>query len=491
MNIIIATTELVPYAKTGGLADITEFLPLEWQKFGQNPIIILPKYGFIDTDYWGFKPTNKILNIPISYWHEHPRLWQGFLPNSNVPVYLVEYDEYFNRPGIYGSPEEYPDNDRRFIFFCRAVMETAKVLNFHPDILHAHDFHAAFTLAFLKTHYKHDIQFARTAGVLTIHNLAYQGWFFPDRAMNLAGFSSKDFYPGCWFEQKGMLNAMKTGIMFADKITTVSQTYADEIRTPYYSEGLQESLNIRGGDLVGVLNGIDYTQWSPDKDEYLTHKYDIDSLDKKRNNKYALLEEFGISENDNRDIPLVGIVTRMTEQKGLDLVMDKIEPFIEHDQMKLIVLGSGDQKYVDYFNYLHSKYPKKCITYIGYNNNLAHKIYGSADFILIPSRFEPCGLTQMYALKYGTIPIVRQTGGLADTVSEYSSLSGFGNGFSFFNYNSDELAYAIRRGLDLYWSDIHWHLLQKNAMASDFSSGKTALEYLKVFKWALDKVRND
>lgn len=488
MNIIVASAEAAPYAKTGGLADITSSLAYQWSKYGQSPIIILPKYKTIDTNYYNFRPTYKVIYVPMAWWMEFAHLWEGTLPDSDIPVYLLENTDYYDRYGIYGEPTEYPDNDRRFIFYSRAIFEVAKALNFKPHIIHAHDFHAAFTMAFLKSHYRFDPLFSKTAGVYTIHNLAYQGWFDPERAMNLAGFGMKEFYPGCWFEHYGKVNAMKTGIMFADKITTVSPTYAKEIRNPYFSEGLQGVLNLRGADLIGILNGVDYNIWNPETDKYIFEKYSINELDKKIKNKQNLLKLIGLNNSDNPDLPLFGMVSRLTEQKGIDLLMAKLDDYLGSNLIRFVLLGSGESHYEDYFRGLGWRHSKNSVIHIGYNNALAHKIIASSDFILMPSRFEPCGLTQMYALKYGTIPIVRATGGLNDTVTEYIPHTGKGNGFVFLHYDVGDFDFAVNRALRIYNNEPHWNIIRKNAMSEDFSSSKTALEYLKVFKWALEKV---
>jgi starch synthase len=490
MNILLASAEVSPFAKTGGLADITSSLPKEWHKYGQSPVIIMPKFREIDVDKYGFIPTNLILYVPVGTWTEFARLWYGKLAGSDVPVYLVENNDYFDRDGLYGdSRGEYTDNDRRFLFFCRAVFEASKALNFSPDVIHAHDYHAAFTMAFLKSFYKYDPLFSRTAGVYTIHNLAYQGWFFPDRAMKFATYNPKEFYPGCWFEQGGMVNAMKTGIMFADKTTTVSPNYAKEIRIPYYSEGLQDVLNQRGGDLVGLVNGVYYDDWSPENDGHIYHKYSPETLGDKALNKYELLKSFGINEEDNPELPLIGMVTRLTEQKGIDLIISKIYDYMSNGSFRLILLGSGDSGYENFFRELSARFPTLALVTIGYDNTLSHRIIAGSDFLLMPSRFEPCGLTQMYAMKYGTIPIVRATGGLADTVHEYVPEYGSGTGFVFLHYYADDFDYAISRALRLYNHQPHWDLIRRNAMAENFSSANTAMEYLKVFKWALEKAR--
>lgn len=489
MNILLAASEVTPYAKAGGLADVTGAMPVEWAKFGQNSIVIMPKYGFIDTDHFGLRPTDLVLYVPMGNWVEFARLWEGKLPYSEVPIYFIENKDYFERPNIYGSPHEYADNDRRFIFLSRAVFEAAKALNFKPDILHAHDFHTAFSMAFLKSWYRYDPIFSITAGVYTIHNLAYQGWFDPKRAMEFTGFGMKEFYPGSWFELHGTVNAMKTGIMFADKITTVSPTYAEEIRNPYYGEGLEDVLNHKGEDLIGILNGAYYDEWNPESDPMIHFGYSSESIDKKRINKEIYLNGFGLTEDDDLDKPLIGMVSRLTGQKGIDLIREKMEEFIASGNFRFTLLGSGDYHHEEYFRNLAKKYPRDVLVSIGYNNHIAHRIMASSDFLVIPSRYEPCGLTQMYALKYGTVPIVRNTGGLADTVVEYNPEKGKGTGFVFLHYWGEDFAFALRRALRIYNKQPHWDIIRRNAMAENFSSAKSALEYLKAFKWALEKVR--
>lgn len=489
MNILLTSSEVYPFAKAGGLADITSSLPHEWEKHGENPIVIMPKYGFIDIYKFGIVPTDLTLVVPMGYWVEYARLWKGLLPNSNVPIYFIEHNHYFDRNGIYGDPNEYGDNDRRFIFLSRAIFAAAKALNFKPDIIHAHDFHTAFTMAFLRSFYKSDPLFSQTAGVYTIHNLAYQGKFNPEQAMNLSGFGMKEFYQGSWFEKYGSVNAMKTGIMFADKITTVSPTYAKEIRYQYYSEGLQDELNTRGADLIGVLNGVYYDEWNPEIDSMIYDKYSKDELQIKQSNKYKFLKEHGITEEDDYNLPLISMVSRLTDQKGIDLIIAKLEYYLENRMFRFALLGTGERKYTDFFQYIKWKFPKLSIINIGYNNTLSHRMFAASDFFLMPSRFEPCGLTQMYAMRYGTIPIARNTGGLADTISEYNSDTNKGNGFLFWQYNADDFAFSIKRALNIYNNFPHWDIIRQNAMDCNFSSDISAKEYLKVFNWALDSVR--
>ncbi len=485
MNIILITTELEPLAKSGGLADVTSYLPREWEKQGHNPIIIMPKYGFIDFSHLNLQNTLKSIPVPMGLVTEYAGLWKCKLPYSNVDIYLLENEEYFFRNGIYGDPNEFQDNDKRFTFLSRAAFEVAKAIDFTPDIIQAHDYHTAPSLAFLKIFYKNDPRFAKTAGIFTIHNLAFQGKFNPFRFMDFSGFGMKEFYLGSWFESDNMVNFMKIGIMFADKITTVSPTYSNEIRMPYYSEGMQEPLNIRGNDLIGILNGVNYDEWNPINDNYLSLKYSQNDFHSKFENKKSLLNDFGI--HNDLDIPLIGMVTRLSEQKGIDIIQQSLINYLENNKIRFVILGSGDKYYTDFFYYLRDRFPNNAIINIGYNTPLSHKIFASSDFMLIPSRFEPCGLTQMYALKYGTIPIVRHTGGLADTVFEYIPEQSLGNGIVFNNYSADDFEFALNRALSIYNHHPHWNNIRSNAMNSNYSSYKSAESYIQIFHWALEK----
>jgi starch synthase len=485
MNILTASFEVSPLAKTGGLADVVAALSIEWKKQGHNPIIIMPKYYFIDAELLHFVPTYKTLVVQMGYWQEYATLLKGKLPHSDVDVYLVEHNGYFGRDGIYGDPEAFLDNDKRFIFFSKAIFEAAKAIGFQPDVIHSHDYHTGYVQAFLKCYYRNDPFFAKTAGVFTIHNLAYQGRFAPEPTMLYSGFGMQSFYQGSWFEYYGDTNYMKTGIMFADKITTVSPTYSHEIRTEYFGEGLNGCLNVRGGDLVGILNGVDYSEWNPATDKRMLLNYDKNTLSTKQRLKMRFLEENGLA--NKAHLPLVGMVSRMTEQKGIDLLMYVLEDYLWNDKFVLAIVGSGDSHYQNYFNYIKSKYPNNSYVFIGYNEPLSHNIYGASDFLLVPSRFEPCGLTQMYAMKYGSLPIVRATGGLADTVREFVPSDKTGNGFVFWNYNALDFSFAINRALAVYYSGT-MNTARVNAMNEDFSSSKAAKLYIECFNWALEKV---
>lgn len=485
MKILVTAAEVAPYAKVGGLADMTAALPKAWRWAGHEVIVLLPLYGTIDTEAYGLTKTDHVIGVPFGGWTEYAALWEGTLPDSDVAVYFLDSHEYYGRPGIYGYHEGFQDNDRRFMFLCRATFEVARALNFQPDVIHAHDYHTAMTMPMLHVHYKADPLFANTAGVFTIHNMAYQGMFDPQRVLEFGEFGMKEFYTGSWFEHENVVNAMKAGILFADKVTTVSPTYAQEIRWTPEGMGLQGALQMRGADLIGVLNGIDETEWHPSVDKYLTVPYDVNTVDKKEINKQALLTEFGIAVDDpSRDLPLVGMVTRLTEQKGITLLQDCLEQFIAQQRMRFVMLGSGEKRFEDFFRYLAQQYPQLVLLGMGYNNELSHRIQGASDFYLMPSKFEPCGLTQMFALTYGTIPIVRATGGLADTVQHYDPVTFTGNGIRFNRFTSEDCANAIHEALRLYRREPHWTHLRKNAMSADHSATRSAREYIDVFTWA-------
>lgn len=490
MNILLLSAEVTPFAKAGGLGDVAASLPKAWEELGHTPIVIVPKYGHIDTGKYEIIPTDIVFSVPMGTWQEYGRLWQGTLPNSTVPVYFIQNQDYFDREGIYGNPDGFTDNDRRFLFLTRAAFEAARALQFKPDIVHAHDNHTAFAMAFLKSQYRSDPFFDRAAGVFTIHNMAYQGIYDPRRAMEFTGFGMKSFYKGSWFEQHGVVNSMKTGIMFADKITTVSPTYAQEIRWAKFGEGLQNSLNERGGDLIGVLNGVDYTEWDPENDSTIYETYSKSSLTLKQGNKRKFLLDCGLPESEaTQNIPLIGMVSRLTDQKGIELLEQTIENFLSYGLMRFCIIGSGERKYEDFLRYLARKFPRRALVQIGYNSGQSHRIIAASDFLLVPSRFEPCGLTQMYALKYGTIPIVRSTGGLADSVEEFNPTALTGNGFLFNAYQRKDFASAIRRALSVYSIQPYWNALRTNAMDCDYSAVRSGKTYIEVFNWAREAMR--
>ena len=488
MNILVVAAEVAPFAKVGGLADMTGALPRAWRSDGHEVAIMLPLYGSIDTAAYGIVRTDHLVTVPVGYWSEYAEIWQGTLPGTDVPVYFLRSAEYFDRQGIYGYHEGFEDNDRRYLFFCRAAFEATKVLGFQPDVIHAHDYHTAPCMPMLAMQYRHDPFFAKTAGVLTIHNMAFQGIFDPLRAMEFGGFPPSEFYPSSWFEHHGSFNAMKSGIMFADKVTTVSPTYAQEIRWTSEGMGLQGALQCRAADLIGVLNGIDASIWNPTTDEHIAVPYASSSLSKKIINKLALLREVELPSDEHAArLPIIGMVTRLTQQKGIPIMMRSVWELLQQRRARLVVLGSGVREYEDYFQRAQHQFPDLVRFVKGYNEPLSHRIQAGADLYLMPSQFEPCGLTQMYAMAYGTVPIVRATGGLADTVTQYDRSTGNGTGVRFFDYNDEALAGALEDALALYHDEHHWQRVQRNAMHEDNSISVAARHYVEVFAWARER----
>lgn len=487
MTILAVAAECAPFAKIGGLADVVAALAKEWRALGHDVRIVLPKYGCIDCQRWQIEPTRLTISVPMGWWQEYARIWRGELPGTDVPVYFLESRDYFDRPGIYGEHEGYADNDRRFLFLSRAAFELAPAVDAVPDIIHAHDWHTAWTMAFLKTHYRHHPHFTRAAGVFTIHNIAYQGISDPQYILPLAGFPL-DGFAGSWLEHSGAVNAMKIGIIFADKITTVSPTYAREIRWTSAGMGMQHYLNIRGADFLGILNGADYTEWDPARDLFIAANYSIETLTDKELNKRALLEESVPPHERAIEIPILGMVSRLTAQKGIELLLGCMEQFVRTGRVRFAILGSGEQRYEHALHVLGRRYPTRVLVYTGYNAGLSHHVIASSDYLLVPSLFEPCGLTQIYALRYGTVPIVRATGGLADTVEDYNPTTGTGTGFTFREYSVAAFAATIERALRYYRDPVHWDRLRRNGMEQDFSARKSAQRYLEVFRWALEKI---
>ncbi len=489
MNILVVAAEVAPFAKVGGLADMAGALPRAWTKDGHSVAIVLPKYGHIDVDTYGITKVADGIAVPFGHWTEYATIWTCPMPGApDVPVYFIESTEYYDRPGIYGYHEGFEDNDRRFLFLSCAAFELCRAIKFVPDIIHAHDYHTAPCMPLLKVRFRHEPLFQHCRGVFTIHNMAYQGLYDPARAMEFCGFPVEDFYHGSWYEQDGVFNCLKAGIMFADKVTTVSPTYAQEIRWTPEGMGLQGALQARSGDLIGVLNGIDPDEWSPRTDLHIPVHYDRTTIDRKDISKLALLRQFNVPESDlTADLPLVGMVTRLTDQKGIPLVLEVLEEFIEAGHCRFVMLGSGERRYESFFVGLAQRFPSRVLVGTGYNTPLSHLIQAASDYYLMPSRFEPCGLTQMFALAYGTVPIVRVTGGLADTVTQYDPITFLGTGFRFVGYNADALRTAMYDALRLYKRTPHWDAIRSNAMNQDNSITTCARRYVEIFGWACEK----
>lgn len=474
MNILLVSAELAPFAKVGGLADISSALPIGWSRLGHHPIIVLPKYRVIEERYTITKTDITIQCTVFDTEHSFP-VWKSTLPGEHIPVYFIEADDLYDRPGIYGNPDGYEDNDERFYIVCKCAFELMIKLNVKVDIISAHDYHTALLLPLLHETYSIHPLFAKSKGVLTIHNAQYQGWYDLQRVMDMTKWQQESYM---W---KGGFNALKTGIDHADLIIAVSPSYAQEILTKEFGEGLESVYSQYSHKLIGILNGVDYAFWSPEHDMHINHHFSIDDLSNKLMGKNQVIDEYFPTSTIEKSLPLLGIVSRFTDQKGFDLLHGVIEEYIQEEKCRLIVLGSGDETYQSFFRDLQSHFPKLISYSQGYDESLAHHILAYSDFFLLPSRFEPCGLTQLYALRYGTIPIVRSIGGLKDSVQAYDFNSQQGDGIIFQDFTHEALKTALMNAFSLYEQTHHLHCIRHNAMLADFSIENTAKEYINQF----------
>jgi starch synthase len=407
----------------------------------------------------------------------------SFLLNSHskVQVYFLDNHSLFGRPGLYIHPEtrkDYRDNDERFFFFARGALEVLKRLGWHPDIIHCNDWPTGLVPVYLKTLYKDDPFYKDTRTVFTVHNMAYQG-IFPKSSFGKTGLPA-GVLSEKGIESAGMINLLKAGLVYSDSVTTVSEKYAEEIQSsPDYGCGLQDIVRRRKDSLTGILNGIDYTVWDPAIDNAIPHKYDSRTLDLKLENKKALLQRTGLSFDET--VPVVGMVSRLAEQKGIDIIMEVWEDLMRL-RFQLVVLGVGEKRYHDFFARAKKKYPEKVAINLEFNEDLAHVIHAGSDMFLMASRYEPCGLNQMYSLKYGTVPIVRATGGLDDTVDDFNAATGKGTGFKFKDYNGGNLLKVMERAIDAYADVAGWRKIIKNGMSKDFSWESSARKYVQLYR---------
>lgn len=478
MKIAMIASEANPFAKTGGLADVSATLSLALERLGHQVTLIIPAYRSALQGDFALKDSGMTLSVPLSDRLEPASVLQTTIGNS-VTVYLIRADKYFDREFLYGTAtEDYPDNAERFVFFCRAALE---ILRAQPaDIVNAHDWQAALAIVFLKTQ---AARYRSTAGaktVFTIHNLAFQGQFGqPD--WHLLNLESAFFTPQ-FLEFYGDINFLKGALVLADKITTVSPTYAQQIMTLEQGFGLDGVLRQRAGDLVGILNGVDYGRWNPWTDPLISHHYGEHSLTVKRHCKRSLRQQVGLP--DKANTPIVAMISRLTAQKGFDLV-EKIFPELIQRDLQFVLLGSGEPRYEEFFRGAAARYADRVAVRIGFDEPLAHRIEAGADLFLMPSLYEPCGLNQMYSLKYATLPIVRAVGGLKDSVQDYDPQSHSGNGFVFTDYDGDAMLAAIDRGLSAYRDQKAWTALRRRAMAMDFSWQRSAQLYSDLYKTLL------
>lgn len=473
MKILYVAAEAVPFAKTGGLADVAGSLPKALKADGVDVRVIMPKFGKIPEAYRNAMEHVYDGELPVAWRKKYVGLDKYEL--DGVTYYFVDNEEYFNREGFYG----YDDDAERFSFFSRAVLDLLPAMDFWPDVIHTNDWHAGLVNVFLKLEHMGDARYEHIKTVYTIHNLKYQGVFPKDVMPDVLGLDWKYFNNGD-LEFYDAVNFMKGGIIYADAITTVSKTYAKEIQYPYFGEHLDGLLRSREQDLSGIVNGIDYSVYNPRTDKYIFETYDEESLDRKLDNKIALQKSLGLPER--RNVPLIAIVSRLVEPKGMDLVVRMMDEILQHEDIQLVVLGTGEKRYEDWFKGLAWRYPKKVSVNIYFSNELAQRIYAGADIFLMPSNYEPCGIGQLIALRYGTIPVVRQTGGLKDTVQQYNKYTQEGNGFVFENYNAHEMMYALKRALSFYGSYEIWHKIQFNAVQADYSWKRSAKEYEALYE---------
>lgn len=482
MKIIMIASECVPYAKTGGLADVVGALPKALKAMGHDVHIIIPKYASIDARKFGLKPYHR----PMGVWMGGVEEWCSVdrAPGpGGAPVYFIEHNGYFGREGIYNNArhQDYADNPRRFAFFTRAALQFLIDRGIEADIVHLHDWPTATAAAYLKTWFRENSVLGGTASVLTIHNIAHQGKYGRDH-YPYTGLGWNHFTPDK-FEDMGHINYLKGGIHFADMVTTVSPNYAEETRTAAMGEGLGPQLKAKGEAYLGILNGVDYEEWNPETDPLIPARYSAADLSGKAICKAALQQHLGLEINPN--IPLFGVVSRFAAQKGLDLLYPAIHTVLKEMLAQFIILGSGDKGLESKFIELPALYPGRVGSFIGYNNELSHWIEAGSDFFIMPSRFEPCGLNQMYSLRYGALPIVHATGGLVDSVEQYDEYDGAGTGFLFWDASPGAIHNTIGWAVSTYF-DRREHMagLIQNAMRQRFSWERSAEAYVKVYEQA-------
>jgi len=461
----MCASEVVPFAKTGGLADVAGALPLALEELGQEVIITMPLYKSIQNSPAKAGKIQK-LKEGISY----------SVIGKNIKVYFIENESYFNRDGLYGNKTgDYKDNLDRFSFYCKRTLELLKEINFRPDIIHVHDWQASLIPVYLRTIYANDGFYKDTKTVLTIHNIGYQG-LFPREEFPKLGLDWGLFNMEC-LEFYGKVNILKAGMVFSDIINTVSPTYSKEIQGKEFGFGLEGVLNKRRDSVFGILNGLDYSIWNPDTDKFIAKNYSLKSLEDKQKNKEDLQRFCKLV--PEKDMPLFGIVSRLAEQKGFDILAEAIDEICKM-KLQLIILGIGDLKYHLILEKMVKEYPKVISLHLRFDNPLAHKIYAGSDIFLMPSKYEPCGLGQMISLRYGTIPLVFKTGGLADTVNEE-------NGFVFGRYNKEDLIKTIKKSVIAFKNRKKWFELMNKAIRSNFSWKESAKKYLELYARAKAK----
>ena len=483
LKICLASSELAPLAKTGGLADVNSALSAYLHQQGHDIRVLLPFYSTLNGADLDVEPVVDLQNLTVRIGSRDIEysIDRGTLRTTGLPVFLLRCPEFYERPAFYTSAM---DEHLRFIILSRVAIEMCQHMRFAPDIFHCHDWHTALIPLFLRTIYSWDELFANSRSVLTIHNIGYQGVFGADILDDLS-LGPGEYYVDQDDLAQGRINFLKMGLLLADLLTTVSPTYAREIQGPDYGMWLDGILRSRSDSLVGILNGVDYDEWNPATDKLIPKNYTSRGLAGKAVCKQELMDEMGLTVG--KEQPLIGVVTRLVPQKGVDLMERVLPGLLAERGFSLAVLGSGEPQYEAFFESLQRTMPDRVGFYRGYNNELAHGIEAGSDMFLMPSAYEPCGLNQMYSLKYGTIPIVRETGGLADSVQQIDATGKQGTGVLFRDYDEPGLSWAINRALDLFEDKPLWRRVMRNGMAMDFSWEQQGTEYVDVFRVLAEK----
>ncbi|MEO8735898.1 MAG: glycogen synthase GlgA [Edaphobacter sp.] len=475
MHIVFAASECAPWAKTGGLADVVSALPRTLVRLGHKVSVFIPYYRQVAKAMPHPAVVLPSITIPYPSYNRFIRILDGGL-TEGVQMYFVDCPEFFDRESFYSTPSgDYPDNAERFGLLSRAVIEASKALGV-PDVFHVHDWQTAMLAVLLRSTYYFDPVLRHVPAVLTIHNAGYQGWF-PPRTMETL-LLPWDMFTFEKLEQNDSLNFLKGGIVYSDALTTVSRTYAEEIKTPEFGNGLEGVLQQRSKDLSGILNGVDYEEWDPAVDPNIAAHYTPDNLAGKKECRSDLLHAFGL-EGVRDETAVIGVVSRFATQKGFDLIVEIMERLVRED-IVLVMLGNGEEYYERLLVEMAGRYPSKVRVQVKYDNVVAHKVEAGSDMFLMPSRYEPCGLNQIYSLKYGTVPVVRATGGLEDTIDEQPA--GRGNGFKFQGYSGEALMDALQRALEAFRNKEEWTQMMQRGMAQNFSWDKPAQEYVRLYE---------
>ncbi|MBC7982751.1 MAG: glycogen synthase [Candidatus Obscuribacterales bacterium] len=478
LKICFVSSEVAPLAKTGGLADVAGALPQRLHALGHDVRVFMPLYSSVERSLLAFSAVPNVQNIDLKLGALDYRfsLVAGTLPDSQAPIYLIDCPAVFHRASLYTNDH---DEHLRFLILQRAVLEACQRLKFAPDILHCNDWHVALLPLLIKTQYAWDSLFARCRSLLSIHNIGYQGQFASstlghmDLGAEIARLDHDDL-------ATGRINWLKEGIRHADRVATVSPTYAQEICAPLGGHGLDTTLRARGDRIVGILNGVDYDEWNPSIDKHIPHRFSREDLSGKARNKLALLAQLGVQVAAHT--PLIGIVSRLTPQKGFDLLFDSLPEILQQREFALAIVGSGEARYEAFFKQLARDFPERVAFHNGYSEALAHWIEAGSDMFLMPSMYEPCGLNQMYSLKYGTVPIVRRTGGLADSVQMWDAGSRIGTGIVFNDFDEPAVHWAIHTALDLFKDRAAWQQLMLNGMSQDYSWEHQVGEYVALYR---------